>query len=147
MPKILFSLKLLLSYLSPVKQLNLDVSELPDVAHVVRPVLAAFDHAAHPGVAGLHAGCQHHDHAHPVLPDHGPEGGSGVWPRALGRDVHPGALGEHVLHERSVDVVAGLRVPRDLVAGDDGNPVIVIGDDVLIPAGKVSTLLTGEMCR
>ena len=121
------------AHLSPVKQLDLDVTKLPDVPHVVRPVLAALDHAAHPRVAGLHAAGEHHHQAHPVLPDQAPEGGGGVGAGALGRDVHPGALGEHITHERGVDVVTGLRVACDLVAGGYGHPVIVIGDDVLIP--------------
>ena len=122
-----------ISHLGPVKQLHLDVPELPDVAHVVRPVLAALDHAPDARVAGLDTAGQHHHHAHLVLPDHRPEGGRGVGARALRRDVHPGTLREHVLHERGVDVVAGLGVALDPVAGGHGDTVVVIGDDVLVP--------------
>ena len=121
-------------HLCPVKQLHLNVSELPDVPHIVWPVFAALDHAPDARVTGLHTAGQHHHHTHPVLPDHRPEGGGGVRPRALGRDVHPGGLSEHVLDERGVYVVAGLRVALDPVAGGHGYTVVVIGHDVLVPA-------------
>ena len=51
----------------------------------------------------------------------------------LGRDVLPPAAGEHVRHERGVDVVAGLGVALDPVAGGHGDTVVVMGDDVLVP--------------
>ena len=104
-------------HLGPVKQLDLDVSELPGVPHIVWPVLAALHQTPHPRVAGLYAAGEHHHHSHLELPEHRPEGGAGVRAGALGSDVHPRALREHVSHERSVYVVAGLNVACDLVSG------------------------------
>ena len=57
---------------------------------------------------------QHHHHLHLVLPDHAPEGRSGVWAWTLSSNVPPGSPSEHITNKWSIDVVTGLHVTEDL---------------------------------